>query len=255
MVAILELILCPVLTAAWLLARRLAWDRGLRTWCPGSERAREEVFSVLASTLIVVCGLWTLSTNTKHRCGLQWRSRMLLDLGGCFEGPWASSDFSYAAYLSLSLAWYAHHLVKNVVFPRGTFVADGRMMAAHHGVTIALIAVCIYTRLHHIGSVIMVLLSLSNPFLHLAKAFHYVSDTSRASGPAFLVFALVFTVARLVVYPAVVLRATLVESLENVEVQNAPVVYLICNGMLLALLGLQIFWFVGIVRILVRVMS
>lgn len=95
----------------------------------------------------------------------------------------------------------------------------------------------------------MMLVHDSSDFLlESAKMFHYAGWT-RTCDSLFVIFSLVFLVARLVVFPGRVIHTTLVASLEFFQPFFG---YYFLNALLLVLQALHIFWAYLILRMLFK---
>ncbi|GLC44142.1 hypothetical protein PLESTB_000924800 [Pleodorina starrii] len=214
------------------------------------EKVLEESFAILGSLVATVLGIEAFRHSDRGSCGL-------LNTKGCFVG-WPNAvgprHSSVTSYHVVELGWYLHYLIKH---PLGIGMEDNLQMHLHHFSTIALLLISFTLNLYRSGVLVLCLLNVSNPFLHVAKVVHYVE--APADKVTFLLFAVAFFVSRIVVYPLVVLRATLVESWQVhppflVADQHLGV-YLAANVLLLLLMGMQLQWFAGIVRLLTKALA
>ncbi|GLI58824.1 hypothetical protein VaNZ11_000588 [Volvox africanus] len=214
------------------------------------EKVLEESFAILGSLVAFVLGVQAFQHSDRGGCGL-------FNTLGCFTG-WPNAtgprDSSITFYHNVELGWYLHYLVKHHL---GMGMEDNLQMHLHHFSTISLLLISFNLNLYRSGVLVLCLLNLSNPFLHVAKVLHYVE--APADKLAFLLFALAFFLSRIVAYPLVVLRATLVESWQVhppfLDPQQHLAVYLAANVLLLLLMAMQVQWFAGIVRLLAKALG
>ena len=116
-------------------------------------------------------------------------------------------------------------------------------MKVHHIVTILLLALSYHYHLMYGALAVLFVLSLSNPFLHAAKL--------SKNKIIFAMFAATFTVMRLFVYPAWILRHTLFYPIPHLNSLEDYKMYVTCNSALLALYAMQWTWFTKITNILI----
>jgi ceramide synthetase len=132
-------------------------------------------------------------------------------------------------------------------------------MFAHHAVTVVLILISFGYGWNRIGAVIMVILDPADVFLHSAKMCKYISDamtkgqTRKASWQMgadmiFALFAIVFFVTRLVMYPYVCWSAYF----ETRAFFAKGLPEWVCIVLLGTLLFLQCYWFYLLVSAVVR---
>ncbi|EFJ50996.1 hypothetical protein VOLCADRAFT_103628 [Volvox carteri f. nagariensis] len=213
-----------------------------QSWADAAMRGRLRVACAL--------GIQAFQQSDQGGCGL-WNTL------GCFAG-WPNATghrhSSISLYHNVELGWYLHYLLKHSL---GIGMQDNLQMHLHHASTISLLLISFTLNLYRSGVLVLCLLNLSNPFLHVAKALHYLEAS--ADTVTFLLFAVVFFFSRVVAYPAVVLRATLLESWQVHPPfldpnQHLPV-YLAANALLLLLMVMQLQWFAGIVRLLTKALT
>lgn len=134
-------------------------------------------------------------------------------------------------------------------------------MLLHHAVTVAVVAISYLYGWNRVGCVVMLLLDPADVPLHLAKIFKYVSDASRdkqlskrctfAADRAFELFALVFLVTRIVMYPYVCWSAHVEATIYFPK--GAP--EWTCVGLLWTLYALQCYWFFLIIKVALRMLA
>ncbi|KXZ52940.1 hypothetical protein GPECTOR_8g315 [Gonium pectorale] len=180
------------------------------------EKILEEAYAIIGSVVAFALGLRALQHSDGGGCGLG-------STLACFSG-WPSAPGgrhpSVALYHNVELGWYMHYLAKH---PLGIGIEDNMQMHIHHASTIALLLISFGLNLHRIGVLVLLILNMSNPFLHVVKVLHYLDATLLESWR---------------VHPGFLDPAT-----------HLPV-YLAANLLLGLLMVLQVQWFGGIVRVL-----
>jgi len=88
---------------------------------------------------------------------------------------------------------------------------DYYIMIMHHVVTIALIGLSYYYSMYRVGSSVLLVHDVSDIFLELGKCFNYM-NWETASNITFAIFAIVFFVSRLIIYPYHILSSVLFDS-------------------------------------------
>jgi hypothetical protein len=105
-------------------------------------------------------------------------------------------------YAKLQCAWY---VVGLMTLHCGPPVKDYYVQVLHHVCTIALIAVAFLSGyMTHVATLVMALHDISDIFLHTAKLFRHF-NFGFITDLTFGVFALVFCVTRLLIYPQTIL--------------------------------------------------
>ncbi|XP_053709460.1 ceramide synthase 2-like [Synchiropus splendidus] len=115
---------------------------------------------------------------------------------------------------------------------------DFKEQVIHHIATIFLIGFSYCANFVRVGTLVMLVHDSSDFLLESAKMFHYAGLTPICDS-LFVVFALVFLVTRLVVFPGRLIHATLVLSREFFQPFFG---YYFFNALLLVLQALHIFW-------------
>ena len=128
---------------------------------------------------------------------------------------------------------------------------DTKQMATHHGVTLGLLLISYSWQLTSIGSLILLLSDIADPFLELAKMFNYVQKEPHST-ITFTLFFLAFVGVRLIIFPIYAIYPSLTQPYELSVYVGVPYVYYSANALLIILFGLNIFWSLLIVRVLVR---
>uniref|UniRef100_A0AAQ5XC71 Ceramide synthase 4a n=1 Tax=Amphiprion ocellaris TaxID=80972 RepID=A0AAQ5XC71_AMPOC len=125
---------------------------------------------------------------------------------------------------------------------------DFKEQVIHHIATLFLIGFSYCGNYVRVGTLVMLVHDSSDFLLESAKMFHYAVWT-RTCDSLFIVFALVFLVTRLVVFPGRVVHTTLVVSLEFFQ----PFLgYYFFNALLLVLQALHVFWAYLILRMVYK---
>jgi ceramide synthetase len=125
---------------------------------------------------------------------------------------------------------------------------DFTEMIVHHIATITLMAMSWSANMVRVGTLVLVVHDAVDYILEFAKMMKYCRY-NKFCDYLFVLFAIVFFVTRLVIYPVWILRSTLFEA--TTIVGMAPIYYAY-NGLLCILQLLHIFWFYTIVRMAVR---
>lgn len=151
------------------------------------------------------------------------------------------------AYLACEAAWYLAGMINSILY-RDHEMAS---MFIHHSVAIALIQACLAMNVTRIGVAVGPFLMFSNPLLHAAKALNRIGHP--AKDPMFVLFAIVFFLTRVVAFPAVYLRITLIDVGRSWMLDgraSSIMMYTVNNAMLLCIYTIQLMWFSRIVGIL-----
>jgi len=150
-------------------------------------------------------------------------------------------QMSFYIWMSVCLAWDVRK-------------KDFYQMAGHHVTAMALLSVSYSWQLVNIGSLILLLMDIADPFLELAKIFIYLKKET-ASNITFAIFFLNFVGVRLVVYPLWAMYPSLYQTYPLAVYMEQEKVYYIANGLLIVLMGLNIFWSVLIVKVLIKTIT
>jgi hypothetical protein len=177
------------------------------------------------------------------------RACLVGNASGCLRGwPLIPLTPPVKAYYNAELGWYAHLMLKHAL---GLGLDDGSAMAYHHVATVLLVVASYYLGVHAMGMLVFCLLNVSSPFLHASKLGNML-EMKRARVWLFVAFAAAYFVARLILFPYVVVRVAVLNALEQVPGLTRYFLgyWLMFNALLLALCALQALWFGAIVRIL-----
>jgi len=127
---------------------------------------------------------------------------------------------------------------------------DFNQQIIHHCATLFLIVFSFVANFVRIGTLVMALHDVSDIFLELAKCFVYakwkIADT------LFTVFAFVFIVSRIIIFPYSILYTTLIKSMWLFSPYPG---YYFFNGLLIVLWCLHLFWAYIIVSMAIRMMK
>ncbi|XP_041805615.1 ceramide synthase 2-like [Chelmon rostratus] len=139
-------------------------------------------------------------------------------------------------YYMLELGFYGSLLLRiSVDIKRKDF----KEQVIHHLATIFLLSFSYCANYIRIGTLVMLLHDSSDILLESAKMFNYGTGWRRTCDTLFVVFAVVFLVTRLVIFPSKIIHTTLVLSMEVFEPFAG---YYFFNVLLMVLQGLHIFW-------------
>ncbi|XP_077128901.1 ceramide synthase 6 isoform X3 [Ranitomeya variabilis] len=128
---------------------------------------------------------------------------------------------------------------------------DFGIMFLHHLATISLITFSYVNNMVRVGTLVMCLHDMADVLLEAAKMANY-SKCQKLCDLLFVVFAVVFVIARLGVFPLWILNTTLFESWEIVGPYPSWWVF---NLLLLLLQSLHLFWSYLIVKIACKAIS
>uniref|UniRef100_A0A3Q1D7K0 Ceramide synthase 4a n=1 Tax=Amphiprion ocellaris TaxID=80972 RepID=A0A3Q1D7K0_AMPOC len=202
-------------------------------------------------------------SNTKKFCEASWRFVFYVvaftaGLGSLINTPWfwdhrecwrgypkqPVSEAHYWYYV-LEMSFYLSLLLCVSVDVKRK---DFKEQVIHHIATLFLIGFSYCGNYVRVGTLVMLVHDSSDFLLESAKMFHYAVWT-RTCDSLFIVFALVFLVTRLVVFPGRVVHTTLVVSLEFFQ----PFLgYYFFNALLLVLQALHVFWAYLILRMVYK---
>lgn len=139
-------------------------------------------------------------------------------------------------YYMLELGFYGSLLLRiSVDIKRKDF----KEQVIHHLATIFLLSFSYCANYVRIGTLVMLLHDSSDILLESAKMFNYGAGWRKTCDTLFVVFAVVFLVTRLVIFPSKIIHTTLVLSMEVFEPFAG---YYFFNILLMVLQALHIFW-------------
>ncbi|MED6284592.1 Ceramide synthase 2 [Characodon lateralis] len=139
-------------------------------------------------------------------------------------------------YYMLELGFYGSLLLRIFVDVKRK---DFKEQVIHHLATIFLLSFSYCANYIRIGTLVMLLHDSSDILLESAKMFNYGSGWRKTCDSLFVVFAVVFLVTRLVIFPSRIIRTTLLLSMEVFEPFTG---YYLFNVLLMVLQALHIFW-------------
>uniref|UniRef100_A0A3B5AF80 Ceramide synthase 2-like n=1 Tax=Stegastes partitus TaxID=144197 RepID=A0A3B5AF80_9TELE len=181
-------------------------------------------------------------SNTRKFCETPW----FWDHRECWRGyPKQPVAEAHYWYYVLEMGFYLSLLLCVSVDVKRK---DFKEQVIHHIATLFLIGFSYCANYVRVGTLVMLVHDSSDFLLESAKMFHYAVWT-RTCDSLFVVFALVFLVTRLVVFPGRVVHTTLVVSLEFFQPFFG---YYFFNALLLVLQALHIFWAYLILRMVYK---
>ncbi|KAM3380882.1 alternaria stem canker resistance protein 1 isoform X2 [Capsicum galapagoense] len=131
--------------------------------------------------------------------------------------------------------------------------SDFAAQIIHHVTTVSLIVLSYAYGFARVGSVVLALHDGSDVFMEIAKMSKY-SGFQMIADIFFSLFAMAFTFLRIICYPFWVIRSTCYEILFVVDIEKdrttGIILYFAFNAMLICLLGLHLFWFKIILRMI-----
>uniref|UniRef100_A0A1A8RN53 Ceramide synthase 4 n=1 Tax=Nothobranchius rachovii TaxID=451742 RepID=A0A1A8RN53_9TELE len=149
-------------------------------------------------------------------------------------------------YYMLELGFYGSLLLRiSVDIKRKDF----KEQVVHHLATIFLLSFSYCANYIRIGTLVMLLHDSSDILLESAKMFNYGTGWRKMCDSLFVVFAVVFLVTRLVIFPSKIIRNTLLLSMEAFEPFPG---YYFFNILLMVLQVLHIFWACLILRMVCK---
>ena len=128
---------------------------------------------------------------------------------------------------------------------------DFVQMSLHHATTVVLLVTSYSWQLTNMGSLIMLLMDIADPFLELGKIFKYLGKET-PSLISFITFLLSFVGLRVCFYPFLVNYPCLFHTWELAVHMEKEYVYYVLNIALIILLLLNIGWTVLIFNVLIK---
>ncbi|XP_065181644.1 ceramide synthase 6-like [Sycon ciliatum] len=215
----------------WLKRRKASGDRGKMP------KFQEACWRFMGYTSLLIFGYWALK-DTDY----------FMDTTKCWTNyPHETVPVRVFWFYMLELAFYASLTCSHFFDTRRK---DFWEMLIHHFATITLIMFSFSVKHIAIGSLIMFVHDIADPWLEIAKAFSYTrvessgKSSSRSSAQSFVdvlfaIFAVVFWVTRLYVFPRYLIYSVWVESLEILGFWPFRYVFLTLLNLLLVL---HCFW-------------
>eukprot|EP01134_Creolimax_fragrantissima_P003877 CFRG3877T1 len=182
------------------------------------------------------------------------------DLYECFRNlPFHPVDAGVTTYYIIQLGYYVSCLV---MLPWDNKRKDFAELVIHHLATVALVFFSWYTNYWKVGTIVMVIHDAADVFLEVAKTFNYAGFQDVANH-GFTLFAIVFFVTRLVLFPICInsilsdpVREFFDESFYDYVVGGHIVVaHVIFSSLLCVLLVLHVFWFSIIAKMAVSMIT
>ncbi|XP_018424052.1 PREDICTED: ceramide synthase 6 [Nanorana parkeri] len=230
------------------LSKQLDWDvRSIQRWF--RQRRNQEK----PSTLTRFCeSMWKFTFNLYiFTYGIRYlkKTPWLWNTRQCwYNYPYQqlTADLHYYYIVELSFYW-------SLMFSQFTDIKrkDFGIMFLHHLATISLITFSYVNNMVRVGTLVMCLHDMADVLLEAAKMANY-SKCQKLCDLLFVVFALVFIIARLGVFPLWILNTTLFESWEIVGPYPSWWVF---NLLLLVLQSLHVFWSYLIIKITCKAIS
>lgn len=127
--------------------------------------------------------------------------------------------------------------------------SDFREMVIHHIVTITLIYFSFACNQVRIGSLVIILHDSNDVWMSASKSINYLKK-QRLAEIVFVIFALIWFISKLYIYPFWIVWSTTFESAQYIENIRYIPVYWFLNGLLWTLQVLHILWTIMIIGIL-----
>ncbi|XP_065195104.1 ceramide synthase 6-like [Sycon ciliatum] len=224
----------------WLKRRKASADRGKMP------KFQEASWRFLGYASLLVFGVWALK-DTEY----------IMDTYKCWTNyPHEGIPTRVFWYYMLELAYYTSLTVSHFT---DTKRKDFWEMLIHHIATLALITFSFICKHIAIGSLIMFVHDIADPWLELAKALGYTRVKARSDGGrtwaqiavevCFVIFAISFWITRLYVYPRFLIYSVWVESEQAMGPWPFKYAFL---ALLITLFFLHIFWSYMIIQVVTR---
>lgn len=173
-----------------------------------------------------------------------WNKSWLWDITQCFHGyphQGYTTDIWYYYMIQMAYCW-------SVCYSQFTDIPrqDFWQMFTHHIATILLMCFSWICNLHRIGTLVLFVHDAADILLQLCKMLKYMR-WQRSCDTVLGLFAIVWIITRLGIFPFWIIRATLLEAPGIISIFPG---YFIFNTLLLLLLGLHIYWTWLILKIL-----
>uniref|UniRef100_A0A673C0Q0 Ceramide synthase 2-like n=2 Tax=Sphaeramia orbicularis TaxID=375764 RepID=A0A673C0Q0_9TELE len=169
------------------------------------------------------------------------------DLRECWrQYPIQPMERAHYWYYMLELGFYGSLLLRiSVDIKRKDF----KEQVVHHLATIFLLSFSYCANYVRIGTLVVLLHDSSDILLESAKMFNYGTGWRKTCDALFIVFAAIFLVTRLVIFPSKIIHTTLVLSMEVFEPFFG---YYFFNVLLMVLQALHVFWAGLILRMIYK---
>lgn len=155
-------------------------------------------------------------------------------------------------YYYIKLAFYTSLSITGVLFDVAR--KDFWEMQLHHWTTILLMVFSYTSGLHRIGALILVVHDISDVGLEWAKGTNYIWEGSLATEIFFGLFAIMFLLCRLILYPFWMIYPTIAHANHDFCAREVWILNYHA-GLLCTLAGLHCFWMYLITNILIKAVS
>jgi len=158
-----------------------------------------------------------------------------------YAHAYSSYPFAFRIYYLISIAFYFSEIIALVLEPKHT---DFFQMVFHHVTTISLLLLSYNHNLTRFGIIILFIHDIGDPFMELAKICVHLKKQKLAN-LFFALFACVFFVSRLIIYPIFIVRPAIICLLSH-----RYHVWSISIGMLLVFLVIvHVIWMTQILKL------
>ncbi|XP_048832538.1 ceramide synthase 1-like isoform X2 [Brienomyrus brachyistius] len=247
--------MCAVMWTALRLRLARCLFKPMAEWCcllpKDAEKMPESVWK-----LMFYCMSWSYSTYLLFFTQYSFFHDPPSVFYGWKSGMLVPTDIAIAYLIQGS--FYAHSIY--ATFYMDAWRKDSIVMIVHHIITLALISFSYAFRYHNIGLLVLFLHDINDIQLEFTKlnvylktrggTFHTLNDVLSSVG--FISFGATWFWFRLYWFPLKVLYASCISSVASVP--NIPF-YIFFNSLLLALLVMNIYWFLYIVQLILRVLK
>lgn len=170
----------------------------------------------------------------------------------CYKGfPDIERSHEMKMYMLWQLGFYLHSLYCHFFIEISR--SDYWPLLAHHIATLFLVYSAYVIRYERIGLLVLCSHDINDLFLEIGKTFVY-REKKTMTNIWFGVIIVSWVALRLVLFPFVIIRSTIFESIEHIPIDIFPFYYSL-NASLLFLVVLHVYWFGLMIRMLVRVLS
>jgi len=172
----------------------------------------------------------------------------------CWAGyPFEIEENNISVYYLMQTGHYLSALIF-IVFLRHQREKhkDKYVLLSHHVVALALIGLSSLFGFQRIGMLVFLVHDISDIFLEFTKMVTYLGYAAIKNG-TFALFALLFFVSRLVIFPFHIIKSSLTETYDTIpKVRNGAIAYLVFNDLLLILQCFHIYWMYLIVMMIIN---
>jgi len=187
---------------------------------------------------------WTLGM------AIVWKLELFPETANCWLGwPHIHLEWFTRHYYLFQLGFYIHSLYAHFAYEVKR--KDFWPLLFHHIVTISLIYFSYVTGFHRIGLLVLVCHDVNDILFELGKTYVYRNLEPQITY-TFILIMLGWVISRLLIFPFIVIRSSMIESLDYVPRDVFPFYYQF-TGSLLFLLVLHFYWFGLMVQMAFRV--